>query len=147
MRKGLAVYDALRARSSRPRFAAMLAAALAAVRELDEGLAIVDGEIRNIGAARFFEAELYRVRGELLKERGRPSDLDAAQQSFEHALALARAQRARTFEVRALTSMCALTALRGQVRHADELRVIVHGFTEGLTSPALSEARALLTSL
>lgn len=147
MREGLAAYDALRARSSRPRFAAMLGSALAVAGQPEEGLAVIDGEIRAIGAARFFESELYRVRGELLKVRGTGRDFDAAEQSFEHALALARAQRAKTFELRALTSLCALSALRGQVRHDDELLILVRGFPEGHANPAFREARALLTSL
>jgi tetratricopeptide (TPR) repeat protein len=94
---------------------------------------------------RFCEAELHRVRGELLNETG---DQAGAEQNYKDALAAARRQSARTFELRAATSLARLWRARGQCAQARELLAPIYGwFTEGVDTPVLQDAKALLESL
>jgi predicted ATPase len=67
---------------------------------------------------------------------------------FERALAIARKQQARSWELRAATSMARLWRDQGKRDEARELLVPVHGwFTEGFDTRDLKEAKALLDEL
>jgi class 3 adenylate cyclase/tetratricopeptide (TPR) repeat protein len=112
-----------------------------------EGLrhAAAAAEIMERTDERFCEAELHRVRGELLNETG---DRAAAEQSYKEALAAAKRQSARTFELRAATSLARLWRERGQRAQARDLLAPIYGwFTEGVDTPVLQDAKALLDSL
>jgi predicted ATPase len=111
-------------------------------RALDEALALVQhtGE-------RLYEPELYRLRGELtLSEADRDaSALDRAEQDFRQALAAARRQEAKSFELRGVMSLLRLQERRGQVADARGLLAdIVARFTEGRDTPELRQAQTLL---
>ena len=94
---------------------------------------------------RFCEAELHRVRGELLNETG---DQGGAERSYKEALAAAKRQNARTFELRAATSLARLWRERRQCAQArDLLAPIYNWFTEGVDTPVLRNAKAVLDSL
>jgi predicted ATPase len=94
---------------------------------------------------RFCEAELHRLRGELLNETGDPA---AAEQSYKEALTVAKQQSARTFELRAATSLARLWRERDQRAKARDLLTPIYGwFTEGVDTPVLQDAKALLDSL
>ena len=94
---------------------------------------------------RFCEAELHRVRGELLNET---CDQAGAEQNYKEALAVARRQSARTFELRAATSLARLWRARGQCAQARDLLAPIYGwFTEGVETPVLQDAKALLEAL
>jgi predicted ATPase len=86
----------------------------------------------------------YRVRGELLLKQNE-SNRAEAQASFERAIQLARAQTAKSLELRATTSLARLlrNTNRCQETHAT-LADIYDWFTEGFDSPDLKEAKALL---
>ena len=88
----------------------------------------------------FWNAELYRRQGELLVAAG---DRDAAEASFQEALACARAQAARALELRAAASLARLRFKDGGVAVAI-LRPVYEGFSEGFDTPDLAEARELL---
>jgi predicted ATPase len=96
---------------------------------------------------RWWEAEFHRTAGEI--ERIAPErDAAKAQTSFERGLEIARAQQARSFELRAATSLARLR--RDQGRHGEALGLLapVYGwFTEGFDTPDLKEARSLLEEL
>jgi class 3 adenylate cyclase/predicted ATPase len=96
---------------------------------------------------RWCEAEAHRVAGEIaLKSPQR--DEAKAQSHFEHALALARAQQARSWELRAATSLAQLLDHQGQRQSARDLLVPVYDwFTEGFDTSDLRNARALLREL
>jgi class 3 adenylate cyclase/predicted ATPase len=96
---------------------------------------------------RWCEAEAHRVAGEIaLKSPQR--DEAKAQNHFEHALALARAQQARSWELRAATSLAQLLDHQGQRQSARDLLVPVYDwFTEGFDTSDLRNARALLREL
>jgi class 3 adenylate cyclase/predicted ATPase len=96
---------------------------------------------------RWCEAEAHRVAGEIaLKSPQR--DEAKAQSHFEHALALARAQQARSWELRAATSLARLLDHQEQRQAARDLLVPVYDwFTEGFDTSDLRNARALLREL
>jgi class 3 adenylate cyclase/predicted ATPase len=112
-----------------------------------EGLNCI-AEAEEIVAAtneRYWEAELYRVRGDLLIVSG---DRSAAEQCFHRALDVARRQRAKTFELRATTSLARLWRDEGKRTEACDLLAPICGwFTEGFDTPVLQEAKALLDQL
>jgi predicted ATPase len=95
---------------------------------------------------RMWEAELTRIKGELLLAQRTPStDVEA---SFQHALTIACQQNARSFELRAATSLARLWLDNGKHRQAyDLLFPIYHWFTEGFDTPDLKDAKALLDDL
>lgn len=118
-----------------------------AQRDIDEALELVEA-----GGARIWEAELHRVRGELLRRLlpdspGGASRLEV-ERCFLEALAVARRQQAKALELRAATSLARLRL--GQDDRGDARQILsdVYGwFSEGFDTPDLTEARGLLTEL
>jgi adenylate cyclase len=112
-----------------------------------DGLAAADRamEFAELSGERFWEAEIHRVRGELYRCAG---DHDSAEECYRQGLAVARAQGALSLELRAATSLARL--LHGSNRTAearDTLSAVYGRFTEGLDTPDLVDARALLETL
>src|SRR5262249_41765885 len=90
----------------------------------------------------WFAAELHRRRGALLANSA------LAETELERALALARGQSAKLFELRAATSLARLWAAQGNRDAARDLLMSVHGwFKEGHDRPDLSDSRRLLDEL
>jgi predicted ATPase len=109
---------------------ATLAEALARVEETDE---------------RYCEAELHRLRAELLLMQGDEAEAEA---SFHKAIEVARRQQAKSWELRATTSLARLWQQQGRIDKAREvLAEIYNWFTEGSDMPDLKEANALLEEL
>jgi predicted ATPase len=96
---------------------------------------------------RWSEAEANRIAGEVtlkLPER----DARKAEEYFERALVVARAQQAKSWELRAATSLAHLWRSQGKQQQAREVLAPVYGwFTEGLDTRDLKEAKALLHEL
>jgi len=96
---------------------------------------------------RWHEAELNRIAGEIAL-RSRERDAVKAQSCFERALEIARAQQARSWELRAATSLARLWRDQGRRAGAHDLLAPVYGwFTEGFDTLDLKEAKALLEEL
>jgi tetratricopeptide (TPR) repeat protein len=92
---------------------------------------------------RFYEAELYRLRGEVALNAGEP--VVQAREDLEQALAISRRQGSRSLELRALMSLARQQHLLGNdQRVAQHLRTALSAFTQGLNTPDLVEARQLL---
>jgi len=90
----------------------------------------------------FAEAELHRVRGDLLNANG---DVAGAELSYQQAIAIAKRQSAKMFELRASTGLARLWRDQGKREEARELLAPVYGwFTEGFDTRDLKEAKALL---
>jgi predicted ATPase len=109
---------------------------------LAEALAVMDAT-----GLRFYAAELYRLKGTLLLQQAAP---DAAQAAacFQQALAMARRQQAKSWELRAAMSLSRLWQQQGKRDEARELLAPVYGwFTEGFDTADLQEAKALLDEL
>ena len=93
------------------------------------------------------EAEVHRTAGEIALLSPEP-DAAKAQVYFERALAVAQTQQARSFELRAATSLARLWRDQGKRTEAHGLLAPVYGwFTEGFGTPDLREAKALLKEL
>ena len=91
---------------------------------------------------RWCEAEIHRMAGEIALKSPEP-DAAKAQAYFERALAVARAQQAKSWELRAATSMARLWRDQGKPQQARELLAPVYGwFTEGFDTLDLKEAKA-----
>jgi predicted ATPase len=107
---------------------------------VDEGLALCRSS-----RVRMLESEIHRLKGELLLSGG---NQETAGQCFRDAIDLARRQSAKSWELRATTSLARLLASQG---HRDEARVmlaeIYNWFTEGFDTADLKDARALLDEL
>jgi predicted ATPase len=94
----------------------------------------------------FFDADLHRLHGDLLLATGGPADEAAAR--YHRALAIAREQGARSFELRAATSLARLWRDQGKRAEARDLLAPVYAwFTEGFDAPDLIDAKALLDEL
>jgi tetratricopeptide (TPR) repeat protein len=94
---------------------------------------------------RQIKSELRRLRGDLLNATG---DLSAAEQSYHQALAVARRQSAKLFELRASTSLSRLWRDQGKRTEGRDLLAPIYGwFTEGFDTPVLKDAKSLLDEL
>ena len=93
------------------------------------------------------DADIHRLAGDVVLLSGEP-DTAKAEAYFERALAVARKQQAKSFELRAATSMARLWRDQGKRDKARELLAPVYGwFTEGFDTADLKEAKALLAEL
>ena len=93
-----------------------------------------------------FDADLHRLDGDLLLATG--GDADEADARYHRALAIAREQGARSFELRAATSLARLWRDQGKRAEACALLAPVYAtFTEGFDTRDLIEAKALLDEL
>jgi predicted ATPase len=109
---------------------------------LDEALTQV-----NQMEARYYEAELHRLRGALLLQQSLDNQAEA-EGCFRHALGIARHQQAKSFELRAATSLAQLWHQQGKRQKAHDLLAPVYGwFTEGFDTFDLQDAKALLNAL
>jgi class 3 adenylate cyclase/predicted ATPase len=98
-------------------------------------------------AERWCEAQVKRVAGTIAL-LSPEANLVEAEACFEHALAVARQQQAKSWELRASMSLARLWRSQGKVRQARELLAPVYGwFTEGFDTRDLKEAKALLGEL
>ena len=93
------------------------------------------------------EAEVHRIAGEIALKSPQP-DAAKAETYFERALAIARQQQSKSWELRAATSMARLWRDQGKRDEARDLLAPVYGwFTEGFDTLDLKEAKALLDEL
>ena len=164
MRQGLATWQRTGAELERSYWLALLAEGYGKGGQVDAGLQTLDEcfvAVANTGEC-WWEAELYRLKGELLLQ-SRGSDpqsailaqvagsrtLDAeAETSFLQALTLARCREAKALELRAALSLGRLWQCQGKSREARELLAPIYGwFTEGFDTTDLREAKALLDEL
>jgi predicted ATPase len=152
IREGIAGHRAVGAEVVVPAFLALMAEVHETLGRPADGLAAV---AEALAAAErsgqyYWEAELYRLKGALaLRDEARgAAAAEDAEACFLRALEIARRQRAKSMELRAATSLGRLWAAQGKAKEAHALLSDVHGwFTEGLDTPDLVEAGALLDQL
>jgi predicted ATPase len=118
--------------------------------EVAQGLAAADGALARCEARdeRWYQAELLRIKGELLLHDGEYRSFAAAERYFDRALELARSQGALFWELRTAISLARLRS--GQDRPDDAHRVLASAcekFTEGFVTSDLRRARAILAQL
>jgi predicted ATPase len=149
MRQGLALSNEMDYRLFAPLTGTLLAEREAEAGQVDAGLATLDAQLAGVEQTgeRWFDAEMHRVRGELLLKLQRP-DVAAAESAFIRAIEIARKQQTRTFELRAAMSMARLWRDRGKRQQARGLLASVYGwFSEGFDTLDLKAARTLLDTL
>jgi class 3 adenylate cyclase/predicted ATPase len=149
IRDGLAAAEATGTSVSAPLFLTLLAEALALAGKIEEGLATLDDALATaaVSGARGWDAEIHRLRGELTARLPHP-DRAKAEDSFRTALAIAREQGTRGYELRAATSLARLWSEQGRQGEALDLLAPVYGwFTEGFDTPDLKDAEKLLAEL
>jgi predicted ATPase len=109
---------------------------------LAEALTLVDAT-----GGRWYEPELYRLKGALLLQRSWDNQADA-ETCFHDALDLARSQQAKSLELRAATSLARLWQQQRKRQEAHDLLAPVYNwFTEGFDTVDLKDAKALLDAL
>jgi class 3 adenylate cyclase/predicted ATPase len=149
IRQGLAAYQATGAELGRPWFLALLAEACGKAGQAEEGLHVVAEALTaaaNIGEG-FFEAEQYRLKGELLLACSLENQT-VAESCLHQALDSARRQQAKWLELRAAVSLSRLWQHQGKRVEARALLASIYNwFTEGFDTTDLQEARALLEEL
>jgi serine/threonine protein kinase/tetratricopeptide (TPR) repeat protein len=149
IREGLAAYLATGTRHQYGYYLALLAEALGEAGRKEEALQALSEalDFASQNKERYFESELYRLRGEALLKTGIVAATDA-ERCFQQAIDIAKQQQAKSFELRAVISLARLWQKLD--KRDDALRMVegVYGwFTEGFDTPDLKEARALLKEL
>ena len=149
MKQGLADYRATGAEMWSPYFLGLLADASRQGDRAQEGLGFVDDALTQIQhtGGRWIEAELHRVRGELLLAGSEP-DQREAELCFQQALALARDQNARLWQLQAATSLARLWGKQDRTQAAhDLLGPICSLFDDGMRYPLCVTQRPCSMSL
>jgi predicted ATPase len=148
MREGLTAMHAIGADVSRSRYLALLGEACGATGQIAEGLSLL-AEARAFAeqsGERFFEAEIHRLRGELLLKSEAPQA--EVEECFHQAIKVAQRQEAKSLELRAAMSLARLWQRQGKTTEARQMLAEIYGwFTEGFDTADLKEARALLDEL
>jgi predicted ATPase len=147
LRAGLAALRATGVVTEVPFFLTLLAEAEGRAKQQDQGLGHL-AEAEHLVAEtedRWAEAELHRVRGELLRAGHDPA---GAERCFSQAIGIAQQQSAKFWELRAAISLARLWREQGKRDTARDLLAPTYGwFAEGLDTPVLKEAKALLDEL
>jgi predicted ATPase len=149
IREGIAAWRATGAELFHPHFLTILARAYAEGGQATEGLSTVAEALALINSSgeRLYEAELYRLKGELLLQQA-PTHDDEIETCFCRALEVAHRQQAKSLELRGAISLGRLWQRQGKRTEARELLAPIYGwFTEGFDTVDLQEARALLEAL
>ena len=149
MHQGLTAMRAAGNEVTRPPFLVMLAEAYGTVAQAEKGLPLLV-EARTImdkNGQRYYDAELHRLQGKLFLQQAAP-DVSQAESCFHQALAIARDQQAKSWELRAATSLARLWQQQDKRQDAYDLLAPVYGwFTEGFDTADLQEAKGLLEKL
>src|SRR5262249_56704511 len=101
------------------------------------------GHVAQTGVV-YYEAELHRLDGELRLRSDTP-DEQRAEMSFHRALEIARQQQAKSWELRATTSLARLRGEQGRRREGRDLLAAIYGWvTGGINHADMKQAKALL---
>ena len=136
-------------------FLASLVGAYEQVGQPEEGLAVVAETLERVEKTgeRYCEAELYRLKGELTLQESKVESQrllveEEAEACFHKAIEIAQKQQAKSWELRAATSLARLWQGKGKREEARELLASVYNwFTEGFDTADLKDAKVLLTEL
>jgi predicted ATPase len=136
-----------------PRWLALLAEAYGKGGQVEEGLTVLAEALATVNRSeeRMYEAELWRLRGELTLQASAQSTESRAQEAegyFLKAIDIARQQQAKSWELRASTSLARLWQQQDKREDARQmLAEIYNWFTEGFDTKDLQEAKTLLNQL
>jgi adenylate cyclase len=149
MQQGLSALQATGARLRLPYYCALLAEMYGHSEQVEKGLPLIAeafADMQQTGE-HYWEAELYRLKGDLLLANAMTDDT-TAEASLHQALEVAHRQQAKSLELRAATSLARLWQFQGKRQAAHDLLAPVYDwFTEGFETADLQDAKALLTEL
>jgi predicted ATPase len=135
---------------SRTRYLARLAESFWFAGRCAEGLAVIAdalAEVERTGE-RLCEAEIWRIKGELLLKIAESNAQTEAEPCYHRAIEIARQQSAKSWELRASTSLARLWQQQGKQTEARQMLAEIYGwFTEGFETADLKGAKALLVEL
>ncbi len=145
-------------RVNRPFFLTLMAEACGKAGQIEQGLNTLAEAMDTVDKTgeRWYEAELYRIKGELVlvregknqKAKGKNEAVWEAETCFSKAIDIARRQSAKSLELRAVTSLSRLCQKQGKIEEARQMLAEIYGwFTEGFDTADLKEAKALLDEL
>jgi predicted ATPase len=146
---GLSAFRAAGGEIMRPYYLALLADAQGTLGKPATGLAVLIEALALAESTgeRWHAPELHRLKGALLLQQS-PDNHTEAETCFQHAIAIAQTQQAKSFELRAATSLARLWQQQGKRAEAHDLLAPIYGwFTEGFDTADLQDAKALLTAL
>jgi predicted ATPase len=149
MSQGLTAWQATGAKVFESFYLVLLAEAYGQAGQAEAGLAVLAEafSVRDKTGERFWEAELHRLKGELLLSLSADNQAEA-EGCLHQALAVARRQQAKSLELRAATSLSRLWQQQGKRTEAHQLLAEIYGwFTEGFDTADLQDAQALLEEL
>lgn len=149
-REGLAALEQMGHSLWRPHQQGLLASAYARAGRIDEALTVIGQALDMVTRTGEQEnaSELNRLKGELTLRRAAPGAALEAEECFKWAIQIARHQNAKSWELRAATSLARLWHSQQRQTEARELLLPVYEwFTEGLETPDLQAARELLETL
>jgi predicted ATPase len=149
IREGFAAFRATGAGVFWPWFLALLADACSQAGQIDEGQPASEEALEALQTHedRIYEAEVYRLKGELLLQ-GAAAHQEEAEEHLQQALTTARRQQAKSLELRVATSLARLWQRQGKCAEAHQLLAEIYDwFTEGFDTADLQEAKALLEEL
>jgi predicted ATPase len=149
MQEGLAECRATGSELDRPWLLGLIAEVCGQGRQSEEGLTVLAEALAlaDTTGERWYEAELHRLKGQLLLQQS-PDNAPEAESSFQQAIAIAQNQSAKSWELRAATSLARLWQQQGKRADAYDLLTPIYGwFTEGWDTADLQEAKALLDAL
>jgi len=152
IQQGLVAVQSMGLKLYRPYFLYLLAEAYGQAGQPEAGLTVLAEALTLVATTeeRWWEAELYRLRGELLlhAECGVRHTAWTPAECFRQAIEVARRQQARSLELRAALHLSRLWQQQGKRDNALQLLVEIFGwFTEGFATPDLQEAQGLLGAL
>jgi serine/threonine protein kinase/predicted ATPase len=148
MSEGITAMHATEADLQRSRYLALLGEACGATGQIAEGLSLLAEALAfaEQSGERFFEAEINRLRGELLLKSEAPQA--EVEECFHQAIKVAQKQSAKSLELRAAMSLARLWQRQGKIAEARQMLAEIYGwFTEGFDTADLKEAKALLDEL
>src|SRR5262249_3458890 len=148
LRASIAEFKALSARLRLPYYLWLLAQVCKQAGRAEDGLASIDEALSEARAhnERWWDAELHRLRGELLLMRD--ADASDGEAAILRAIEIARSQQARSLELRATMSLARLYLAQHRSSDARQLLSDLYAwFTEGFETPDLQAAQLLLACL
>jgi predicted ATPase len=133
----------------RPWFLSLLAEAHGTLGQPETGLTVLAEALTLVDTTdeRWYESELYRLKGALLLQRSLDNQAEA-EACFHQAISIARSQQAKSWELRIATSLARLWQQQGKRQEAHNLLAPVYNwFTEGFDTADLKDAKTLLDAL
>jgi len=149
MHQGMMAWRAAGAELGRSAILTFLAEAYGTMEQPEAGLTVLAEALVHVEhtGERFYEAGIHRLKGALLLQQSSDNAAEA-ETCFHHAIHIAQNQSAKSWELRAATSLARLWQQQGKRQEAHDLLAPVYNwFTEGFGTADLQSAKALLDEL